>query len=143
MKTITGSAAILITNNNELVLQLRDSNPLIDNPKKIGLFGGAIEVNESFEDCIKRELIEELELDISKHTHQHFRTLKFTTEHKGIPCKKHIAIYVVTNVVPELLTLHEGQEIITLSFSDDFSNPAISPTARQVLEKYRNSTMME
>ena len=141
MKTITGSVAILVTKDNEFLLQLRDDSPLIDNPGKIGLFGGSVENNESFEACIKRELNEELELDISKHPLQHFRTIKFTDEYKEAPCKKHIAVYVVSNIDPSTLTLHEGQEIITLAFSNDFSNPAISSTARQVLEKYRTSTI--
>jgi len=141
MQTITGSLAIILTTDNTFLLQLRENIPTIDEPGKIGLFGGSAKEGETFDECIKRELIEELELDITKYSHNHFRTIKFQSVYKDAPCKKNIALYVVKGVTLEKIQLHEGKEIISLAFSNDFSNPAISSTARQVLEKYRTSTM--
>jgi 8-oxo-dGTP diphosphatase len=55
-----GANAILFDTNGQLLLQLRDDVPHIRDPGKIGLFGGRREGNESFLDCIVREIHEEI-----------------------------------------------------------------------------------
>jgi 8-oxo-dGTP diphosphatase len=55
-----GAAAILFDTDGHLLLQLRDNVPHIRDPGKISLFGGRREGNESFLDCIVREIHEEI-----------------------------------------------------------------------------------
>ncbi|WFU18931.1 NUDIX domain-containing protein [Bradyrhizobium sp. CB3481] len=54
------AAAILLDEDGRLLMQLRDNVPDIREPGKIGLFGGQREGDESFLDCIVREIQEEL-----------------------------------------------------------------------------------
>jgi 8-oxo-dGTP pyrophosphatase MutT (NUDIX family) len=54
-----GAAAILIDMDGRLLMQLRDNIPYIRDPGKISLFGGGREGNESFLECIVREIHEE------------------------------------------------------------------------------------
>ena len=54
------STAAYIINNKQLLLLLRDNIPTIKDPNKWDTPGGGVEGNESFEDCILRELEEEL-----------------------------------------------------------------------------------
>jgi 8-oxo-dGTP pyrophosphatase MutT (NUDIX family) len=55
-----GAAAVLIDTDGRFLMQLRDDKPGIVDPGKISLFGGRREGNESFRECIVREIHEEL-----------------------------------------------------------------------------------
>jgi 8-oxo-dGTP pyrophosphatase MutT (NUDIX family) len=57
---------LLKTADNKLLLQQRDNKPNIVNPGMIAVFGGTAEVNETPEDCAKREAVEEVGLVINK-----------------------------------------------------------------------------
>ena len=59
-----GAAAILLGNDGRLLLQLRDDLPHVSDPGKIGLFGGRREGDESFLDCVVREVHEEIGLSL-------------------------------------------------------------------------------
>lgn len=48
--------------DGKFLLQLRDSNPQIAHPNSWGLFGGAVESGESYEQSAMRELFEELKI---------------------------------------------------------------------------------
>ena len=57
-------AAMLFVNaKGELLLQLRDDKPEIRFPNHWGVIGGHVEDGETFEDCLVREVSEEIELD--------------------------------------------------------------------------------
>ena len=57
-----GSSIIFINNNNEILLLLRDNIPTIPHPNMWDLPGGHVEENESPEECIIREMNEELNI---------------------------------------------------------------------------------
>lgn len=56
------AAAILLNPQHKYLLQHRDNRKDIWDPDHWGLFGGAIDLNESPVDALARELVEELEL---------------------------------------------------------------------------------
>ncbi len=56
---------VLTVNKTNLIFQLRDKKNSIFYPGMIGLFGGSIENNETPVHCIKREVLEEINIDIS------------------------------------------------------------------------------
>jgi 8-oxo-dGTP pyrophosphatase MutT (NUDIX family) len=56
------AAAILLDPDGRLLLQQRDDVPGIRYPGRIGLFGGHREGNETFLECVCREIDEELGL---------------------------------------------------------------------------------
>ena len=58
--------AILILDEN-YVLQLRSNDPNIPAPGRWGFFGGGIEKEESPEQAIKREILEELSIEPAKY----------------------------------------------------------------------------
>lgn len=62
MKIIHVVGIALFNENNEVLIAQRPSNKTM--PNKWEFPGGKVELNESLEDCIKRELIEELNLEI-------------------------------------------------------------------------------
>src|SRR6266496_2670061 len=59
------AAAIVFDTSGKLLLQLRDDIPGILYPGKVALFGGHREGDETFLDCVVREIHEELSYFIS------------------------------------------------------------------------------
>ena len=56
---------LLIENSDgKVLLQLRDDRPDIPYPNCWGTFGGQVEINETPEEAIKREIREELEYEV-------------------------------------------------------------------------------
>jgi 8-oxo-dGTP pyrophosphatase MutT (NUDIX family) len=55
-----GSLAVLLDTEGRFLLQVRDNIPHIRDPGKISLFGGSREGDESFLDCVVREVHEEI-----------------------------------------------------------------------------------
>jgi 8-oxo-dGTP pyrophosphatase MutT (NUDIX family) len=54
----------ILTVGDRYVLQLRDNDPRIEAPGRWGLFGGGREPGESAEDAIRRDLAEELTVQV-------------------------------------------------------------------------------
>jgi 8-oxo-dGTP pyrophosphatase MutT (NUDIX family) len=65
------SFAILIDTQGRFLFQQRDDVPGIVAPGKIGLFGGHCEGNETFFECVVREVGEETGLDLPRENFLH------------------------------------------------------------------------
>ncbi|MBN1778606.1 MAG: NUDIX domain-containing protein [Candidatus Buchananbacteria bacterium] len=63
---ITDGSKIFIKNDalNKYLFVLRDNKPNIPNPNMWGLFGGGIEPGESPDETIRREIAEEVDIDV-------------------------------------------------------------------------------
>lgn len=59
-----GVMAILINDDGQILLNLRDDIPTISYPGYWAILGGGIELGEAAEDAIHRELIEEIGIDV-------------------------------------------------------------------------------
>lgn len=105
--------AILISLEGNIILQKRDNNPRIVNPGMLCLFGGTVNVGESKTDALKRELMEELELEIESKSIRFFKTYKKTIRTDGV--NKICFIYVLNNIDTKKLVLHEGETIVVLN----------------------------
>jgi 8-oxo-dGTP pyrophosphatase MutT (NUDIX family) len=55
-----GTTAVLVSTDGRLLLQLRDNLPHVSDPGTISLFGGRREGDESFLECVVREIHEEI-----------------------------------------------------------------------------------
>lgn len=99
--------AIIRVESDGYLMQLRDSKQDIWYPGRWGLFGGAIEPDEDPMDALKRELREELELEIE--TAEFFARIDFDLVSLPLP-RFYRSYYVVwiSRAVESRLVVHEG-----------------------------------
>jgi 8-oxo-dGTP diphosphatase len=106
MSKETGVGVILINVMEEVLLILRDNNPAIPFPGKWDLPGGHPEGNETPEKTIRREIQEEMEIDLTGF--DLFNAYEWDDFREIIFWKK-------LNLIPEQITLHEGQKLAYFS----------------------------
>lgn len=99
--------AIIRVESDGYLMQLRDSKQDIWYPGRWGLFGGAIEPDEDPMGALKRELREELELEIE--TAEFFARIDFDLASLPLP-RFYRSYYVVSisRAVESRLVVHEG-----------------------------------
>ena len=129
------AVAILFDSSGDLLLQLRDNIPNILYPGKIGLFGGHREEDESFLDCIVREVHEELSHYIPP---ERFESVSHVTESDpNLPGgKMHVEIFMAREIPTMQLSVTEGAlKVVAPNDIDKFSEH-LSPTALFALETF-------
>lgn len=94
------SGAVLLAPSGRVLLQHRDDKPEIDSPGKWSLFGGGVDVGESPEAAMIREIEEEIAYRVKR-----FRPLIVFT---GNRTEFHVYLSEITASIDEL-TLLEGQ----------------------------------
>lgn len=107
-------SAILWTDDGRVLLQQRDDRPDLRYPGYWTLFGGQVEPGETFDQAIRRELMEELELDDQP---------LLPLESYVCPARTTPGLVTTTNHVYtgrlarplESLTLHEGQAMALMT----------------------------
>ena len=129
------AAAILFDSFGRLLLQLRDNIPNILYPGKIGLFGGHREGDESFLECVVREIHEELSFYLPP---ERFRSI---ARHIGPDFDMrggalHAEFFVASEVPVEKLIVTEGTlKIVALNELDQIRN-VLAPSAQFALEAF-------
>lgn len=126
------AGALLVDTNGKLIAQQRDDKPGITNPDMVSLFGGTSHEGESPIETLRRELQEELELEISSNN-----LLLQTIKHENgtnVAC----SIYVVTDVDTEKLKLHEGAGFAVGTPEDLLTHPVTGVT-QQAIEAFINA----
>ena len=121
--------ALLVDTNGKLIAQQRDDKPGITNPGMVSLFGGTSHESESPIETLRRELEEELELEVNSRN-----LLLQTVKHENgtnVAC----SIYIVTGVDAEKLKLHEGAGFATGTPEELLSRPVTSVT-QQAIEAF-------
>jgi 8-oxo-dGTP diphosphatase len=111
---------IIINDENQVLLQLRDDKPSIPFPNKWVTLGGSVEQGESPEEAIKRELKEEIEFKLVNF--ELFKSYEW-------PDRVEFVFQAKFNFNLETVPLHEGQRIgyfswkqiqeMNLAFNDD------------------------
>ena len=111
--------AILTAGARGYILQHRDLKPGIFFPGYLSLFGGALDEGEAPEDGVRRELHEELELEVEAL--RPFGAVTFDWTPPGLPAA---ARWFFHAEIPaervDGLTVHEGQGLRLLSPADLF-----------------------
>jgi 8-oxo-dGTP diphosphatase len=102
-----GASAILLDPDGRLLLQLRDNVPHIRDPGKIGLFGGGREGNESFLECVVREVHEEIGYYLPPERFQPI-TCWTGPDHAFPDSTFHGEVFLARNVPVESLIVSEG-----------------------------------
>lgn len=119
-------AAIVVVEPERYLMQLRDDIPNIWYPGHWGLFGGAVEEGEDEIVALRRELNEELELELE--TAELFVRFDFDLTPMGL--KRYFRAYYevpISAAAHERLVLHEGAQMQALPGDDALSLPRLSP----------------
>ena len=121
--------ALLVDTNGKLIAQQRDDKSGITNPGMVSLFGGTSHEGESPIETLRRELQEELELEVSSNN-----LLLQTVKHENgtnVAC----SIYIITGVDAEKLKLHEGAGFAMGTPEELLSRPVTAVT-QQAIEAF-------
>lgn len=97
-----GTSIILQNSRNEVLLFLRDDKPEIPYPNHWDLPGGHIEEDETPEECIVREMLEEIETDVSACRRQAIYDFDDRVEY---------LFFMEFNAETDDIVLHEGQRL--------------------------------
>lgn len=131
---IQAAHALLITSDGNILLQHKDNNKNQLNPGKIGMFGGTIENGETEIEGFKRELNEELEMDLEKYQFHKLNSYLKTKELDGVDHEIHV--YIIEGVEKDGLVLHEGKDIICDKAENFILNSKLSRITKLALEDY-------
>jgi len=116
MQLRKGASILLVNDQDQIMLFLRDNIHRIPYPGCWDLLGGNVEENESPKECIIRELKEELELDFGWNELQLFKTYDMSDRREYTFWKRtHLDI----NTTP----LHEGQRLRWFSEEETRNTP--------------------
>jgi len=97
-----GTSIIFVNDQKQVLLFLRDDKPDIPYPNMWDVPGGHVDDGETPEQCIVREMKEEMELDLEDF--QLFSVMEFTDRIEYTFWKKE-------NLDRRSITLHEGQKL--------------------------------
>lgn len=127
MNKVIGIGVILQTKDGTYLLQKRDQNT-DRHPGRIAPFGGGLEENENVLECAKRELQEELSLNL---TEEDLVTVGIF-ESRHVP-EAYIQMFIAKEVEKESLKLQEGEDIIELSLQEALDSGKVTDFAKEVL----------
>lgn len=133
-ETNIGVHALLIAPDGQIILQQRSPDPQIINSGLISLFGGTIRAGEDLIVGLRREIQEELELDLDESKITLLNTYQKTKHLDGIDYRIHV--YLVTNINPKLLVVHEGKGMLIETPQKLLQHPKLTRITRLALEDY-------
>lgn len=131
------ASALLIDTTGRWLLQQRDDIPGILYPGMVGLFGGHREANETFLDCVVREVHEEVSYFVPPEQ------FEYLTERHGVdPAVEGGTIYghvfVARDIPSDKLVITEGSLLIVSPDELSRIEPNLAPSARLALKAIRS-----
>lgn len=100
---------MIIKYDDFYLLQLRDNKSNIFFPNKFGLFGGAINKNETSRDCVLREIKEELNLNLKNNRISYITNVSFEIKKKTI--NRYIYKATLNKKEFNSIKIREGQKV--------------------------------
>ncbi len=129
------AAAILLDEDGRLLMQQRDNVPDIREPGKIGLFGGRREGDESFLDCIVREIQEELGYYLPPARFEHLARWS-GPDYAAPDGTIHAELFLARGVPVAELTIAEGTLKIVAVDELELVRPLLSLPTRYALDTF-------
>lgn len=130
------ACAIIFDTRGRLLLQQRDNIPGIAFPGKIGLFGGDIEGDETFLECVVREVREEIGYDIPPERFEHLAICADGDDSCGTgSTTANSEYYVVKDVPVEAVTVTEGSLLIAMVEDLPFLEKNFVPPAYEAIRQ--------
>ena len=126
-KDINHTVKAVIHSKDKILLQLRDQKPNIFYPGVWGLFGGGVDDGEKPIDALKRELLEEIGLEVKSAKHL------FSWDHDKYNSILHFFLVPLT-VELEKLCLNEGQRMDLFSI-EQIKRLPITPSLEKNIHK--------
>jgi 8-oxo-dGTP pyrophosphatase MutT (NUDIX family) len=126
LRTGHAVAALLVLEDGRYIMQLRDDIPNIWYPGHWGLFGGGVDDREDEVAALRRELREELELEVNDA--RLFAIINYDLQPIGLDCyfRRYYEV-PVTIAAWKSVVLHEGSDVRALTGEEALSLPRISP----------------
>jgi 8-oxo-dGTP diphosphatase len=126
-----GASIIFFNRDHQVLLVLRDDLPSIPYPGMWDLPGGHFEENETAEECIVREMLEEIEINVAGCSL--FRIYEFSDRTEYVFVEE--ADFDLQHIV-----LHEGQRLQWFS-EEEAAQAELAYGFNQVLSDFFNSLM--
>ena len=127
------SGAILIDSFGRFLFQRRDDNPRVSYPGMIGLFGGNREGNETFLECVVREVYEEISYFLPAERFAHVTSYEGADYWGGTI---HDEFFVANNVPADRLVITEGALLSVKPEDIATVEPRFSPPARFAMSAF-------
>ena len=119
-------AGLIVLKDGRYLCQLRSQKPGIYYPEHWGLFGGAVDAGESAESGLRRELQEELALEISDA--EYFKEFTFDFGYCGSgKLWRRYYLVPLKNDDLNMLRLGEGREMRAFTAGELLSKPRVVP----------------
>ena len=119
-------AALLLHEDGRYIMQLRDAKEDIFYPGHWGCFGGAVEAGEDPAEALRRELREEIELDMQAA----IRFTQFDFDFSALGHGKVYRVYYEVRVPDPAFrrfVLHEGADMKAFAGGELLSNQRVTP----------------
>ena len=131
------TGAIIIDTSGRFLFQLRDNVVGITNPGMIGLFGGHREGDETFLECIVREVHEEIGYFVPADCFEHLGSLDGADiDSEGGTIRGHL--FVARDIPVDALTITEGSLLVVEPAAICEIEARLAPTTRLALKVYLN-----
>lgn len=105
---LQNAVAAIIKYEDKYLFQLRDKKKNIFFPEHWGLFGGAIEKNETKINALIREINEELSITLKKSQLEYITTIMF--EHKKRKISRYFYFVEINDIEKKKIKLNEGKK---------------------------------
>jgi leucyl-tRNA synthetase len=127
---LTATGALIRTTDGKFLFQEKDDGAPND-ANMLSFFGGRIESGESLQECLIRELKEELELNVKDSNFPLIDYIQCQTKDSFYS----LAVFFVDNVDRKALTLHEGRAIFEVEdLNEVFRDGNVGPLVEKFVQ---------
>ena len=128
------ASAILIDTEGRLLFQQRDNTPGIRFPDKVGLFGGHREHNETFLECVVREVQEEISYLVPPERFEHLTSYTNVDADGGTVSGE---MFVVRDIPHERLVITEGSLFVVDAGELQFIEERLAPSTLVAVKAFQ------